>query len=80
MKVPKVFIKNNKSGQIKQFPLDSFKKHKASLMREGWREATMTEIKAAGYELQEVKKEKPKKEPKVDIFEISDIETESQDI
>lgn len=80
MKAVKVFIRNNKSGQIKQFPVDSFKKHKAALLREGWREATMTEIKAAGYELQEVKKEKPKKQPKVDIFELPDIETESQEI
>jgi hypothetical protein len=68
MKQARVFITMN-GRFVKTFPKDSFSKHEAALKREGWRIATTAEIKAAGFELKEVKTEKTankKAEPKIE--------------
>jgi hypothetical protein len=53
-----VFIK--KGGQLRKMRSEVFDKHKGAIIREGWRIASNEDIKNAGYEIQEEKKETKK--------------------
>jgi len=75
MKATKIFIKHIKNGSLKTFPLESYQKHKAALQREGWREATMEEINAAGYQLEPIDRKKNEKKTAKET-PINDIQDE----
>lgn len=56
-----VYLKHKtRTGGLKEYRTSSYEKNKQNIHRDGWRKATIEEIKAAGYEVEEVKP-KPKK-------------------